>query len=59
LAGAGLPAAILAVLVAGLAGTDFAGAELAGGGSEAGKTEAGRTVNPWRYASAMEVTVWT
>ena len=34
-------------------------AERTRGGRETGRAEAGRTVTPWRYASAMAVTVRT
>ena len=40
-----------------LAATRIAPAERVGAGLEAGSAEAGRAVTPWRYASAMAVTV--
>ena len=44
-------------LAARLAATRIAPAERVGAGLEAGSAEAGRAVTPWRYASAMAVTV--
>ncbi len=58
--GPGWPAgAFWAGILGARANTDVNGAELTGGGLEAGRSEAGSAVTPWRYASAIAVTVLT
>lgn len=51
---AGLPGVALVGFVVGLEAGDATAAELAGA-----RSEAGRALTPWRYASAMAVTIRT